>query len=57
MMEPYLQRGEVLIRYETLYFQPRKTPRNICDVRSAILIRMSTGHVHKKYMVFLAYVF
>ena len=35
MTEPYLQHGEVLIRYETLYFQPRKTPRNICDVTSS----------------------
>ena len=33
--EPYLQRGEVLIRYETLYFQPRKNSRNICDVTSS----------------------
>ena len=32
MTEPYLQCGEVLIRYETLCFQPRKNPRNICDV-------------------------
>ena len=27
--------GEVLIRYETLYFQPRKNPRNIRDVTSS----------------------
>ena len=26
---PYLQRVKVLIRYETIYFQPRKNPRNI----------------------------
>ena len=32
---PYLQRGEVLMRYETLYYQPRKKPRNICDPASS----------------------
>ena len=35
MTEPYLQRGEVLMRRETLYFQPRKIPRNICDPASS----------------------
>ena len=35
MNEPYLQSGEVLIKYETLYFQPCKNQRNICDVPSS----------------------
>ena len=35
MTEPYLQCGEVLMRYETLYFQPHINPRNICDVNSS----------------------
>ena len=35
MAEPYLQPGEVLVRYETLYFQLRKKPRNICDPSSS----------------------
>ena len=35
MAEPYLKRGEVLNRYETLYFQPRQSSRNICDPTSS----------------------
>ena len=41
-----LQRGEVLISYETLYFQPRKNPRNICDVTSSK--PCSSGMLHGK---------
>ena len=33
--EPYLQCGEVLIRYETLYFPPRQNQRNICDITTS----------------------
>ena len=35
MAEPYLQLGEVLMRHETLYFQPRKKQRDICDPASS----------------------
>ena len=46
MTAPYLQRGKVLIRYETLYFQPRKTPRNICDVTTSN--SRNSGMLHVK---------
>ena len=39
MTQPYLKRGEVLNRYETLYFQPRQSSRKICDPAS------STNHI------------
>ena len=32
---PYLKRGEVLNRYETLYFQPLQSSRKICDPASS----------------------
>ena len=35
MGEPHLQRGEVLMSYETLYFQLRQKPRNVCDPASS----------------------
>ena len=46
MTEPYLQRGEVLMRHETLYFQPRKKPRNICDPTSSN--HHNSGVLHDK---------
>ena len=46
MMEPYLQCSEVMVRYETLYFQPRKNPRNICDITSSK--PRSSGMLHGK---------
>ena len=46
MTEPHLQRGEVLMRHETLYFQPRQTPRNICDTASSN--HHSSGMLHGK---------
>ena len=35
MTQPYLKRGEVLNRYETLYFKPRQSSRKICDPASS----------------------
>ena len=35
MTQPYLKRGEVLNRYETLYFQPGQSSRKICDPASS----------------------
>ena len=48
MAESYLQRGEVLNRYETLYFQPRQNPRNICDPASFNHYISGTLHGKKK---------
>ena len=42
MGEPHLQRGEVLYRYERLYFQPR----NICELASSN--HHSSGMLHGK---------
>ena len=47
MTEPYLQRGKVLIRYETLHFQQRKNPRNIRDVTSSNPCNSGMLHVIK----------
>ena len=46
MTEPHLQPGEVLIGYETLYFQPRKNPRNISDPTSSN--HHNSGMLHSK---------
>ena len=46
MTEPYLQRGEVLMTRETLYFQPRKIPRTICDPASSN--HHNSGVLHSK---------
>ena len=46
MGAPHLQRGEVLNRYEALYFQPRKKPHNICDPASSN--HHSLGMLHGK---------
>ena len=35
MTQPYLKHGEVLNRYETLYFKPRQSSRKICDPASS----------------------
>ena len=47
-MEPYLQRGEVLIIYETLHFQSRKNARNICDPASSNHHNSAMFHLKKK---------
>ena len=51
MTEPYLQHGKVLIRYETLYFQPRKNQRNICDPTSSNPRNSGMHHVKKNSRV------
>ena len=49
MTEPYLQRGKVLIRYETLCLQPRKNPRNICDITSSNPSNSGMLHVKNNF--------
>ena len=48
MAETIITSGEVLNRYETLYFQPRQNPRNICDPASSNHHNSTLLHGKKK---------